>query len=149
VKLLHPTDFSECADQALSEAVRLARCLGAELVLLHVPVEAALYGEGLMGSREVRQVYEAERKWATDTLEARAAELRESGLAARGRVVPGIPFEEIVRAAGEETADVIVIGTHGRGRLSRFLLGSVADRVIRLAPCPVLTVRTATRQGGQ
>ena len=52
-----------------------------------------------------------------------------------------MPHEEIVSAAGRERADLIVIGTHGRGGLDRALLGSVADRVIRLAPCPVVTVR--------
>jgi len=55
-----------------------------------------------------------------------------------------VPFEEIVKVAEEERADMIVMGTHGRSGLNRILLGSVAERVIRLAPCPVLTVRQAT-----
>jgi len=53
----------------------------------------------------------------------------------------GVPFEEIVRVAQEEHVDMIVMGTHGRSGLNRVLLGSVAERVVRLAPCPVLTVR--------
>lgn len=61
----------------------------------------------------------------------------------------GVPFEEIVRAAAEESADLIVMGTHGRRGLNRLLLGSVADRVIRLAACPVLTVRGAQGVGGR
>jgi nucleotide-binding universal stress UspA family protein len=53
----------------------------------------------------------------------------------------GVPHQEIVALARDERADLIVIGTHGRGGINRALLGSVADRVVRLAPCPVLTVR--------
>jgi nucleotide-binding universal stress UspA family protein len=94
--------------------------------------------------RTVESVYDAQRKWAEATLEARAADLRQSGTKASWRVQVGVPFEEIVKIAGEERADMIVMGTHGRDGLNRVLLGSVAERVIRLAPCPVLTVRETT-----
>jgi nucleotide-binding universal stress UspA family protein len=141
MRILHPTDFSECAEQARAEAVRLARALGAELILLHVAVETPLYVEGLMGMADVRKVFDAQRKWAGETLEARAAETRDAGVAARWRLSVGVPFEEIVKAAEEEGADMIVMGSHGRHGLDRLLLGSVANRVIRMAGCPVLTVR--------
>ncbi len=141
MKILHPTDFSDCAAEAQEEASRLARVLGAELVLLHVSVEAPLYAEGLIGVKDVRKVYEAQRKWAEETLEARAAALRDTGVTSRALVRVGVPAEEIAKVAGEEGVDMIVMGTHGRGGLSRFFLGSVADRVIRAARCPVLTVR--------
>jgi nucleotide-binding universal stress UspA family protein len=61
----------------------------------------------------------------------------------------GVPFEEIVKIAGEERVDMIVMGTHGRSGLDRLLLGSVAERVIRLALCPVLTVRQAKSGASQ
>ena len=61
----------------------------------------------------------------------------------------GVPFEEIVKIAAEERVDMIALGTHGRGGVSRWLLGSVADRVIRLAPCSVLTVRETTPEEGR
>ena len=64
-----------------------------------------------------------------------------AGISARWVLRTGVPYKEIVGAAARERADLIVIGTHGRGGLDRALLGSVADRVIRLAPCPVVTVR--------
>lgn len=146
--LLHPTDFSECAAHALEHAVRLARRLGASLVLLHVPVETPLYGEGLTGATGVREVYESQRRWAEAALDERAVALRADGLEVRTRVVPGAPWEQIVKVASEERVELIVIGTHGRGTLGRLLLGSVADRVVRLAPCPVVTVRVAPRPGG-
>jgi nucleotide-binding universal stress UspA family protein len=146
MRILHPTDFSASAEAARAEAVRLARALDAELVLLHVAAEGPLYGEGMRRLREVREVFEAQRKWAEETLEARAAECREAGIRTRWLRVVGTPFREIVRAAEREGAGLIVMGTHGRRGLDRWLLGSVASRVIRVAPCPVLTVRE--RSGG-
>ena len=89
---------------------------------------------------DVRAVFEGQRKWAADTLGARAEALAAQGVAARVVVRVGLPWEEIVRLAAEEHADMIVMGTQGRTGLDRLLLGSVAERVIRRAPCPVLTV---------
>jgi nucleotide-binding universal stress UspA family protein len=141
MKILHPTDFSECAEQARTHAVELARALDAELILFHVSVQAPLYAEGLISMKEVQQVFEAQRKWAEETLEARAGEMRGAGIITRWEIAVGVPFEEIVKAAEKEKADLIVMGTHGRHGLERLLVGSVATRVLRTAPCPVLTVR--------
>lgn len=142
MKILHPTDFSECATHAEQFAVRLARDLKGELVLFQALVEAPLYGEGILNMREAQRVYDAQRKWAEETLEARAGQIRQAeGVPVRWALQTGVPFEEIVKAAEKEGADMIVMGTHGRSGLNRLLLGSVAERVIRLAPCPVLTVR--------
>lgn len=141
MKILVPTDFSDCATTAQATAIDLARRLDGEIVLLHVLVEATLYAEGMPGAPNVRSVYDAQRKWAEAALDARAGELRGQGIKTSWRTATGIPFEEIVNIAAEERADMIVIGTHGRTGLNRVLLGSVAERAIRLAPCPVLTVR--------
>jgi len=141
MKILHPTDFSECAEQARTHAIELARVMDAEVVLFHVSVETPLYTESLTSMREVQQVYDAQRKWAEETLEARAAEMRGTGVATRWEIAGGVPFQEIVKAAEREKADLIVMGTHGRHGLERLLLGSVATRVVRTASCPVLTVR--------
>jgi nucleotide-binding universal stress UspA family protein len=149
MKILHPTDFSECATQAEAVATDLARKLDGELVLVQVLVEAPLYSEGFISRRQVQNVFDAQRKWTEQTLEARAEQLRKSGIKTSWRVQVGAPFEEIVRTAEEERAGMIVMGTHGRSGLNRALLGSVAERVIRLAPCPVLTVRQAKSSGGQ
>jgi universal stress protein A len=149
MKILHPTDFSECAARAQATAVDLVRRLGGEIVLLQVLVETPLYGESVLNMPTVRSVYEAQRKWSEATLEARAADLRQGGTKTSWRVQVGVPFEEIVKVAEEERADMIVMGTHGRGGLNRMLLGSVAERVIRLAPCPVLTVREAAAEAAR
>jgi len=147
MKILHPTDFSGCAAQAEATAVDLARQLDGELVLFQVLVETPLYAEGLLNMPTVQRVYDAQRKWSEETLEARAGDLRQRGIKASWRLEAGVPFEEIVKVADDERADMIVMGTHGRSGLNRVLLGSVAERVIRLAPCPVLTVRQ-TEPGG-
>ncbi|HEY8368047.1 MAG TPA: universal stress protein [Thermodesulfobacteriota bacterium] len=139
--ILHPTDFSSCASQAEARAVALARAFGAELVLLYVLVEAVLFGEGFVGMAEVERIYESQKRWAEKALAERVAALEAQGVKARSLLVVGIPADEIVKAAERERADLIVLGTHGRGPVGRFFLGSVADRVVRTAPCPVVTVR--------
>jgi len=122
-------------------AQQLAGRLGAEVILFHVVVEAPLYSEGPFTMKHARDVFDAARRWAEATLGEWVAKALDSGLRARWVVATGVPHEEIVAAAARERADLIVLGTHGRGGLDRALLGSVADRVIRLAPCPVLSAR--------
>jgi nucleotide-binding universal stress UspA family protein len=146
MKILHPTDFSDCAEQARAVAVQLARVLDAELILLHVAVDAPLFREGLTGGRDLERFFAAQRDWARKALEERAADCRARGVATLARVVSGAPHHEIVAAAVREGADFIVMGSHGRGGLERFLLGSVTDRVVRTAPCAVVTQRAA-REG--
>ena len=139
--IIHPTDFSEEAKAAEAEAVRLARALGGELLLLHVAVEAPLYGETVFSKNHVSRVYEEQAQWAESQLAERARDLGKTGVTTRWRRCVGIPHEEIVKTAQREAAAYIVMGTHGRGGLGRFMLGSVADRVVRTATCPVMTIR--------
>jgi len=141
MKIVHPTDFSDCAERARALAVQLARALGAELILLHVAVEAPLFREGLTRAHEIEHFFDEQREWARRTLEERAAETRGHGVPTVTRVVTGAPDREIVETAKREGAELIVMGTHGRRALERFFLGSVADRVIRAAPCAVVTRR--------
>jgi len=140
-RIIVPTDFSSCSEEAWRLAQRLAGMSGAELVLTHVLTEAPLFREGPFIMPKVREVFEAARSFADGALEEWAAKARSEGLSARAALRSGVAYQEIVTLAVDERADLIVIGTHGRGGVDRALLGSVADRVIRLAPCPVLTVR--------
>jgi universal stress protein A len=144
--ILYATDFSDSAEPAQAQAIRLARALHAELVILHVAVEVPLFGEWPFSMSEVERVYEAQKQWAAGMLEERVRAARDEGVEARTELRSGVPFEVIVDTAAELGAEMIVIGTHGRSGLQRFLLGSVAERVVRLAPCPVLTVRPAIRE---
>lgn len=141
MKIVHPTDFSAEAEAAEQEAVRLARRLNAELVLVHVATETPLYGEQMFAMPDVKRIYEAQARWAEERLAERAAALTREGIPARWRRRVGVVHAEIGTVAREEAADYIVIGTHGRGGLDRVMLGSVAERVVRTAPCPVITVR--------
>ena len=140
-RLLVPTDFSAGSEQAWAVARRLAARLDAELILVHVLVETPLYSEGPFTMKHARGVFDAARTWAVKTLGEWTSTAAAAGLSARSVLRTGVPYKEIVGAAARERADLIVIGTHGRSGLDRALLGSVADRVIRLAPCPVVTVR--------
>lgn len=141
MKIVHPTDFSVEAEAAEQEAVRLARRLNAELVLVHVATETPLYGEQVFAMPDVKRIYEAQARWAEERLAERAAALTREGVPTRWRRRVGVVHAEIGTVAREEAADYIVIGTHGRGGLDRVMLGSVAERVVRTAPCPVITVR--------
>jgi nucleotide-binding universal stress UspA family protein len=140
-RVLVPIDFSPQSEAAWGLARRLARAVGAEIVLLHVFVEAPLYSESAFAAERVREAYAAGRKWVEEQLALWAANAQQEGLAVKTLLRPGVPHEEIVAAARAEGADLIVIGTHGYGGVDRLLLGSVADRVLRRASCPVLAVR--------
>src|SRR5262245_62237641 len=98
-KILIPTDFSDCARRAEESAVALGRSLGAELVLLHVAVETPLYNEGLRGLADPRSVYEAQRTWAENTLAARAAEMRGTGVSTHGVIRCGVAVGEGLQLA--------------------------------------------------
>ncbi len=142
-RILVPTDFSDGSEAAWRLAESVARAVTAELVLLHVFVEAPLYAEGgPMSTDKTRGFYMAARAWVEQELKKWTAPVRAGGLVAREIIRVGAPHREIVGAATDEQASLIVIGTHGRGGVERALLGSVADRVIRTAPCPVLSVRS-------
>lgn len=142
-KLCCATDFSKPSREALAVAADLAKTFDATLLLLHV-VELPIHVTGdmamLPGAGQVRQLVEEGRNHLAETkLEAeQRGALR---VITEARIAGGSAGEEILRFAGETGADLIVVGTHGRTGLKHFLLGSVAERIVRQAACPVLTVR--------
>jgi nucleotide-binding universal stress UspA family protein len=138
--ILHPTDFSAGCEHSLRVARSLARDLGARLVLLHVvpfgfyandmtvPVDPGVYREAL--AEECKLVEGPDMKHPVET-----------------RLARGNAPEEILRAAAELECGLIVMGTHGRTRLSRLLMGSVTEYVVTRADCPVLAVKSPPRAG--
>lgn len=144
-RLLVPFDFSACADAALSLAVELARTHGAELALLHVSdLPPNLEADARItppGGAESMRVADYVTRGATARLEAVVKPVRDAGLSVSLRAVTGEVGHEILRAAGEQGASAIVMGTHGRTGLSHLLLGSVTEKVVRAANVPVITVR--------
>jgi universal stress protein A len=137
-QILAPTDFSEYSQQAIQYARELAQKFGATLVLLHV-VELPPYPiEGLPPSQLGGTLLDELEQQATRDL----AQLlpKEAEVKVVRRVVVGIPYRKIVEVAEAEKVDLIVMATHGRTGLSHLVVGSVAERVVRTAPCPVLTI---------
>ena len=134
-KILFPTDFSESSDAAMRYATVLARDTGAELIIAYVHEPAAAYAAGDM----VVDVGMAAEDRLLEQLETvTPADL---DVPHRYQLMHGDPIGEIVRLADEEQVDMIVMGTHGRTGLTRLLMGSVAEAVVRRANCPVLTVK--------
>ena len=140
-RIVVPTDFSSCSELAWAEAQRLARVFGSELILVHVLAESTFISGAPFASGLGEEFVAAARRWAEQELERWVAKAKAGGGKARAHLRAGVEHREIVDVVTDERADLVVIGTHGRGGLDRALLGSVADRVIRLAPCPVLAVR--------
>ena len=141
--ILHPTDFSANSDHAFRLACSLARAHGARVQVLHVARHPVISpAEDASPAGAVR--YQEE---LTEKLHKMQAE---------GEKVPvehqllfvGDPAAEILRVAQAVKADLIVLGTHGRTGLGRLLMGSVAEQVVRRAPCPVVTVKAPLPQGG-
>ena len=136
--ILVPTDFSEHSEKAIQYGAELATKFGAALHLLHtVDTTPVLYGEGGAFPFESAEEIVAVAVKQLDQIEV---ESPGEGQVVR-RASQGTPFVEIVRYAKENNVDLIVLGTHGRGAIAHMLLGSVAEKVVRKAPCPVLVVR--------
>lgn len=166
--ILHPTDFSCHSDYAYRVARMVARDCKARVILLHVaefPVDVAVYANtgmdvpfalttdneeyGNWARGELRRQSEPQGDAAGRHEGPRAAlddRADGTGLRIETRLVEGRAATEILRTASESTCDLIVMGTHGRSGLGRILLGSVAEEVLRKAPCPVLTLRTPAAQ---
>lgn len=139
-RILVPLDGSELSELALKTARPLARHWGAELILVRVgdPFVGSLAGP--IPTQAVRWV-DAEQAGARQYLDAMVESLASEGFRAKGHFLTGLAQDQIVRAARSRKADLIVICSHGRSGIMRWLLGSVAENVLRRAPCPVLLVR--------
>jgi universal stress protein A len=138
--VLVPTDLSPSAEQALDYAIRLARPLNARLILLHVIQPDPMAGVDMGVALPATSLQEVEAA-VQGSLEAALARVTAAGLTAERVIRYGIPVQEIVDTARARRVDLIVMGTHGRTGFLHVLLGSVAEKVIRLAPCSVLVVR--------
>ena len=136
--ILVPVDFSDCSKKALQYAIPFAKQFGAELILMHVVEPYVTVPE--MGPIEVATAEQGE---------ASLKELQKTvgdGVHCYTTLRTGMPCLEIVKAAQELRADLIVISTHGRRGLTRVVFGSTTEKVVRHAPCPVLIVRESERE---
>ena len=142
-KILFATDFSPASDAALGFASSLASDTGATLHIVHVGVShadafatTAPYGYAISEEVELRERKSRQQK--LDSLHSAVA-----GVSSQHHFLEGNPADEVLRFAEEEGVDLIVVGSHGRTGLSRMLMGSVAEEIVRRAECPVLVVKHA------
>ena len=144
--ILVPLDFSDYTDEIINVAIRIAEKFGSTIHLLHVipnmdyftPYESFLPAENLVGIQR-----DIEREVGKD-LETVVKKIRDIPVVKA--IHTGVAFLEIIDYVRAENIDLVVMGTHGRGALEHILLGSVAEKVVRRSPCPVLTVRPAVKQ---
>ncbi|MFB6130153.1 MAG: universal stress protein [Salinigranum sp.] len=137
--ILVPTDGSDAAEAAVDHAVELATTYGARLHALYV-VDSSAYAMVDAGGDVIHETLEQEGEAAVGRVADRA---NEAGLTALTVVTTGTPSRDILAYADENGVDLIVMGTHGRRGLERYLLGSVTERVVRGSDVPVLTVHGA------
>lgn len=137
-KILFPTDFSESAENAARYAISLAKRYGGKLYIVHV-VEPFTYTTdfGLDYSVQYKEMEATARR----LLDEFVTSIKRNNLNAEGVLLFGEPFVEIIKYAKREQVDLIIMGTHGRTGLEHMLLGSVAEKVVRKSPCPVLTIK--------
>jgi universal stress protein A len=146
-RILVPTDFSPASDIALQYAIDMAERLGSQIHLLHVVDDASFaiaYPDGVYvpAVPELREQLVQE---ASDHLKTSTDRCLTAGVTTSREVLVGPPARVIAQTAASRGTDLIVMGTHGRGVFAHLLLGSVAERVVRTAPCAVLTVRDSSR----
>ncbi len=142
-KILVATDFSAASKQAAEYAVSLAESAGAEILLVHA-IDSLPYS--VTDTFTVVDHRRALRKTASFLLESLREELARKGIAVKTRLAMGPAHEEIVRSARKDKADLIVVGTRGRTGVAHAFLGSVAEKVVRLADRPVVTVPVRRRK---
>ncbi len=145
-KILVPVDGSDTANAALQEAIKLARSESTGLRIIHVADSSAAVWDSEFTPIDLEQIRESVRSFARGVLEQAQRTAREAGIEAETRLIemetPGQRVAKVIAEhAREWSADLIVIGTHGRRGIDHFLLGSVAEGVMRLSPVPVLLVR--------
>jgi nucleotide-binding universal stress UspA family protein len=140
-RILHATDFSPASRAAFRMAVALAQREPARLLLLHVLTPPSPLVSGRRPPSSYLELLAMARRAARRRLDQALREARSAGGRVEGKLVEGGAVDEILKAGRRWRPDLIVIGTHGRGGVRRFLLGSVAEQVVRRASRPVLTVR--------
>jgi nucleotide-binding universal stress UspA family protein len=149
-KFLVPIDFSGHSKKTIAAATQLAALTGASIALLHVfqvPDYPAAFYQGLYTEHEQVKIHvDMLKSQANAQLALAIEQIVATGLEAQPLLRIGNPYDEIVQAAKEIGADLIVIGSHGHAGLERLLVGSTAERVVQYAPCPVLVVKNKGRK---
>ena len=140
-RILIPTDFSESARYAFNYAVDLNKVLKARLYLLHVLQDFTEFSEYNLSPTILPQLYLEFEESAARKLEDMLEDMVPPEISCGSYILHGVPFYEIIQFARKERIDLIILGSHGRTGLKQVLFGHTAEKVVKKAPCPVLTVR--------
>ena len=140
-KILFPTDFSEGSDHAIPYAVDFSRHYNAKLYIVHIIYDFTKATYSHVPHISSDQIVDDITAWARNEIDKCCIEQIRGLSKVEKLVLNGVPYEEIVKFAEDKKIDIIVMGTYGRTGLDKLIFGSTAERVVRKAPCPVLTVR--------
>ena len=141
-RILHPSDFSRASGAAFTRAVDLAKTNKAELLVAHVLTPTVpMVGDGYVSPQVYEDLAASARDYGKKNLAALVAKAKKKGVRAKSVLLEGVAHEQIARTARRQRTDLVVMGTQGRTGLAKLFLGSVAGRVVAIAPCPVMTVR--------
>jgi nucleotide-binding universal stress UspA family protein len=140
-RILFPTDFSEHAEHAWTYALGFAQEFGAEVHVLHVLTPPPRITEAYSVSFNPEKLAQAQRDEAHASMDKQIEAAKDRNLVFHRELLVGVEFREIIAYARNHQIDLIVMATHGRTGLAHALLGSVAEKVVRKAPCPVLTIK--------
>ena len=146
-RILFPTDFSEGARHALQCAVDLTEHYKSKLYILHVVYDMSQAVGVHVPHISTDEVFKEMNDWAIKEIGTCCIEEIRKLPDVEKKVLKGIPYEEILKFASDEKIDMIVMGTYGRVGLNRLIFGNTAERVVRRAPCPVLTVKVPEHRG--
>ena len=140
-KILVPVDFSDYSKSSLRYAVNFSKLFKAEMILIYV-VEPVIYPPDFsMGQIAIPSVHSEWDKRAREELDKLSKSEIPADVKVKSIIKTGKPFMEIIETASEENVDLIIIATHGHSGVEHILFGSTAEKVVRKAPCPVLTLR--------
>jgi nucleotide-binding universal stress UspA family protein len=140
-RILFPTDFSEHSEFAWAYALQFARGFSAGIHLLHVVTPPPRLTEAYSLQFDPEKFVQASKAEAQAAMDRQIHPAQAEGVSVTSEIRVGVDFSEIIDAARKCEADLIVMATHGRTGLAHALLGSVAEKVVRKAPCPVLTIK--------
>ncbi len=142
-RILFASDFSKASRKAFTTAIAMAKASRATLTILHVIVPfTPIVPEHYINMETWEQIDTQARRWSQQQLRRLTEKAKTAGIRAVGLLLEGDPAQQIARTARSKHADLLVVGTHGRTGLAKFLVGSVASRLVATASCPVVTVRS-------
>jgi universal stress protein A len=140
-RILYATDFSSASRRAFDTALMMAKSLNARLTIMSVLAPLVTVPDQYIDAVTIDRLDRQAREWSAQQLNKLSARAKKAGVKVAIMLLDGDPADQIVRVSRASHSNLVIVGTHGRRGLSKFFLGSVAERVVSTAACPVITVR--------